>query len=65
MNNVKILRYNMYLSGGVWIPGGNYIGIYGFTGSANNFHICRSFKVMSANPWLAINGLLLQNLLEC
>jgi hypothetical protein len=56
MNNVKILRYNMYLSGGVWIPGGNYIGIYGVTGTDNNFHICRSFKVMSANPWLAING---------
>ena len=56
MNNVKVLRYNMYLLGGVWIPGGNYIGIYGVTGGDNNYHICRSFKVMSANPWLAING---------
>ena len=56
MNNVKVLRYNMYLFGGVWIPGGSYIGIYGVTGVDNNYHICRSFKVMSANPWLAING---------
>ena len=56
MNNVKVLRYNMYLLGGVWIPGGDYIGISGVTGVDNNFHICRSFKVMSANPWLAING---------
>ena len=56
MNNVKVLRYNMYLLGGVWIPGGSYIGIYGVTGGDNNYHICRSFKVMSANPWLAING---------
>ena len=55
MNNVKVLRYNMYLLYGVWIPGGNYIGISGVTGANNNFHICRSFKVMSANPWLAIN----------
>ena len=56
MNNVKVLRYNMYLFDGVWIPGGSYIGIYGVTGGDNNYHICRSFKVMSANPWLAING---------
>jgi hypothetical protein len=55
MNNVKVLRYNMYLLYGVWIPGGNYIGISGVTGANNNYHICRSFKVMSANPWLAIN----------
>jgi len=52
MNNVLICKVDVT----PWIPNGDYIGISGVTGADNNYHLCRAFRVMSGNPWLAING---------
>lgn len=52
MNNKLICRVSL----GGSLPTGNYIGVSGWCGSQNNYHICRSFSVTSANPWLKIHG---------
>lgn len=52
MDGVLICKVDL----GAWTPGGECIGVSGWTGAANNVHAVRSFKVKSAQPWLAING---------
>lgn len=51
MNNTLICR--VPLDG--FLPSGNFVGVGGLCIGLNNYHICRSFAVMSANPWLAVN----------
>ena len=51
MNNTLICR--VPLDG--FVPSGNFVGIGGLCIGLNNYHLCRSFAVMSANPWLAVN----------
>lgn len=48
-------RYVTRVDIGSWTPGGNYIGVAGVTGSANNVHSVKSFCVKSARAWLAYN----------
>lgn len=41
---------------GSWIStSGTYVGVSAFCGSADNVHLCKSFEVKSATPWLTIN----------
>lgn len=52
MNNKLICRVPLNGS----LPAGNFIGVSGWCGGLNNYHNCRSFAIMSANPWLKIHG---------
>lgn len=41
---------------GSWIStSGTYVGVSAFCGLADNVHLCKSFEVKSATPWLTIN----------
>ena len=51
MNNTLICR--VPLDG--FVPSGNFVGIGGLCIGLNNYHICRSFALMSGNPWLKVN----------
>lgn len=51
LNSRYVTRVNI----APWTPGGNYIGIAGATGAANNIHAVKSFTVKSARAWLAYN----------
>jgi hypothetical protein len=52
MDGVLICKLDL----GSWTPGGECIGVSGWTGGSNNVHVVRSFSAKSAQPWLAING---------
>lgn len=52
MDGVLICKVDL----GSWMPGGECLGVSGWTGAANNVHACRGFMAKSAQPWLAING---------
>jgi len=51
MNGNYVFRKNI----ATWTPAGNYIGISGVCGGANNVHSVKAFQVKSANVWLAVN----------
>ena len=52
IDNVYVCRVDV----GSWVgDAGTYIGASGFCGSADNEHLCKSFDVKSATPWLKLN----------
>ena len=52
IDNVYVCRVDV----GSWVANaGTYIGASGFCGVADNEHLCKSFDVKSATPWLKLN----------
>lgn len=52
IDNVYVCRVDV----GSWVGGaGTYVGASGWCGSADNEHLCKSFDVKSATPWLKLN----------
>ena len=52
IENVFMCRVNV----GSWVSSaGNYVGVSAWCGAQSNDHLCKSFRVKSATPWLTMN----------
>lgn len=52
IENVFMCRVNV----GSWVStAGNYVGASAWCGGQSNDHLCKSFRVKSATPWLTMN----------
>ena len=52
IDNVYVCRVDV----GSWVgDAGTYVGASGWCGTADNEHLCKSFDVKSATPWLKLN----------